>query len=149
MVNVIDAAGATLTKSYTITVNPVLNTTPATLPVDDVGVPYNQVITLSNGAAPYTALTVTGFNAGGTGLALPAINVGGGTISFSTTPTAAGTVTFTVNATDSAGGTLSKNYTVTVNPALTIAPAALLGGDPAVPYTQVITVANGGTTTRP
>ena len=47
---------------------------------------------------------------------------------LSGTPTAAGTASFTVNVTDTAGATLSKNYTLTVNPSLSsIAPPALAG----------------------
>ena len=77
---------------------------PAALPIGDVSVLYNQVITISNGTTPFTALTVTAFNAGGTGLLGPTVNPGAGTVTVNGTPTVGGTMTFSVNATDSVGG---------------------------------------------
>ena len=62
---------------------------------------------------------------------------------LSGTPTAAGTASFTVNVTDTAGATLSKSYTLTVNPGLSIAPAALAEATPGTATSQTITVSDG------
>ena len=90
-----------MTKNYTILIKPALTIAPAALAGGDVGVLYSRGIIVSNGATPYTVLTVTGYNAGTTGLTAPTVNVAAGTVTFNSTPTATGTVTFTVNATDS------------------------------------------------
>jgi hypothetical protein len=111
--NVTDTAGATLSQNYTITVNPPLGIAPAALPVAITGVPYKQVVTRTGGTPPYTTFRVTGFKAGGTGLAAPPADPAAGTVTFNSTPT------FTLNATDTAGATLSQNYTSTINPAVT------------------------------
>ncbi len=145
-VNVTDSAGGTISQPYSITVNPDMTIAPPAMPPDNVGLLYSQVIQISNGTTPYTALTVSPYSAGGTGLAAPTItSVANGTITFNSTPTATGTVSFTVNATDSAGGTLTKMYTITINPALTIAPtpATIIGADLGVLYNRVITVSGG------
>ena len=62
---------------------------------------------------------------------------------LSGTPTAAGTASFTVNVTDTAGATLTKTYSLTVNPALAIAPAALAEATPGTATSQTITVSGG------
>ena len=144
-VNVTDSAGGTLIKNYTIPVSPALSIAPAAMPVDDFGVLDNQVITVSNGTTPYTALAIAGFNSGATGLAAPTVNAAAGTVTFGSVPTAAGIVTFTVNATDTAGGALTKNYTILVNPAVTLSPSVLPGGDVGLRYSSVV-AASGGTT---
>ena len=63
--------------------------------------------------------------------------------SLSGTPTAAGTASFTVDVTDTAGATLTKTYSLTVNPALAIAPAALVEATPGTATSQTITVSGG------
>jgi hypothetical protein len=150
-ISIKDAAGVTVsTGNFTITINPVLNFSPATLPLADVGHSYNQTLTVTGGTktgAPlsYTSLTVTGFNAGGTGLTLPTTDATAGTVTISGTPTAAGTVMFTVNVTDATGATLPVPYSITVKPALSISPSSPLPGDDVgVAYaTQTLTVSGG------
>jgi large repetitive protein len=119
--NVADAGGATLTKPYTVTINPALTITPA-LPQGTAGASYHQTITVAGGSKPYPTFTVTGFNAGATGLSPIAVtaNPGSGTVVVNGTATAAGTVGFTVNVTDAAGSTLTKTYSITINPAITV-----------------------------
>ena len=62
---------------------------------------------------------------------------------LSGTPTAAGTASFTVNVTDTAGATLSQNYTLTVNTGVKIAPAALAEATAGTATSQTITVSGG------
>ena len=128
--DVTDTAGATLAKTYSLTVNPALAIAPAALAEATPGTATSQTITVSGGTKPYTTFSISGFSAGTTGLTAADLttNAVAGTVVLSGTPTAAGTASFTVNVTDTAGATLSKNYTLAVNPALKIAPAALGGG---------------------
>ncbi|HYG75303.1 MAG TPA: putative Ig domain-containing protein [Planctomycetota bacterium] len=146
-VNVTDTAGATASKSYSLTVNPALSIAPASLAAATAGTATNQTITVSNGTTPYTALNVTAFDGGTTGLTAAALtpNVGAGTVALSGTPTAAGTATFTVDVTDTAGATASRNYSLTVNAALSIAPATLAAATAGTATNQTITVSNGTT----
>ena len=120
-VNVVDAIGAPLNKTYTITINPPLSITSA-LPQGTAGAAYHQTITVAGGSKPYMTFTVTGFSGGATGLTSAAIvtNAATGAIVVSATPSAAGPVAFTVNVTDAAGATLTKTFNIAINPAPTI-----------------------------
>ena len=144
-VNVTDSAGITLTKDYTITVNPPLVITPS-LPQGTVNTNYHQTVTVSGGAGPYTTFTVTAFSAGTTGLTLANVTIqpANGTIVLDGTPTVAGTLTFTANIADSIGAILSKTFTIKINPALSITPS-LPQGTAGASYHQIITVAGGST----
>ena len=64
---------------------------------------------------------------------------------MSGTPTAAGTASFKVKVTDPPVGSLSQNYTLTVNPAPTFGPATLTRRYRGAATNQGITV-SGGTT---
>jgi hypothetical protein len=114
-VTVTDAAGATGTRLYNITVNapPAIATT--TLPDWTVNFPYSQTLltSVATGTAPFSWAVTAG--APPTGLNLS----GGG--SLTGTPTATGQFTFTVTVTDNAGATANQTYTnETINPALFI-----------------------------
>src|SRR5207237_808903 len=58
--------------------------------------------------------------------------------------TTAGSFTFSVTATDTLGGSGSKSYTVTINPAVTVTTPSLPGGTQGSAYSQAIS-ATGGT----
>ena len=144
-VNVTDAAGTVVTQNYTIAVNPPLAIT-AALPAGTSGTVYDQTITVTGGGVPYTSLTVSPFNAGATGLTLAAVTINGaaGTITIDATPAAAGTLTFTVNVVDSIGATLTKAYTVLINPGLAMTPS-LPQGTAGMSYQHTIAVTGGAT----
>jgi hypothetical protein len=127
------------TASVQTTVNPAITLTADTLPADTVGVPYNQTISASGGTAPVTlSVNVTSAVAG---LSVP--GSGTGSIAITGTPTASGTETFSVTAIDSAGGNTTTDYSITVNPAITL-PATLPDGASGSAYNQSI-AATGGT----
>ena len=118
-VNVVDAVGAVLNKTYTVTINPTLALTAALR----LGPPARATIKPSRsagGTKPYTTVTIAGFSAGSTGLSAAGltINATAGTIVLDGTPSAAGTVAFTVNVTDAAGSQLTQEVSVTINAAL-------------------------------
>ena len=110
-----DPAGDTASASYSITVNPTVTLSPATLPAGNVNAAYNQAITASGGTGTVT-LSVSNITGAISGLNVPAS--GTGSLSISGTPTAMGTETFTVTATDSLGVKATANYSITVNSAV-------------------------------
>ena len=68
-VNVIDTAGATLGKDYTLTVKiKALGIAPAALAKATAGTATNQTLTVSGGIKPYTTFNISAFSAGTTGL---------------------------------------------------------------------------------
>lgn len=144
-VNVVDSVGTTLTKNYTITVNPALTISPTTLPPTTAGVNYNQPLTISGGTKPYASVAVNNFNGGTTGLTAAAftVNTTAGTVVINGTPGAAGTISFTVNASDSLGATLTQNYTITVNPPLSITPLVLPSATAKTNYNRTLTISGG------
>jgi len=82
-----------------------------TLPNGVVGTAYNATITAQNGTGPYTWSLASGTLP--TGLTLNTAATGL-TTSLSGTPTAAGVFTFTIQVADSAAGTDTQLYNVTV-----------------------------------
>lgn len=105
-----DQNGCMGAKDYTLMIGacPNITLTPGTLPAGTVGAPYNQPITATGGAPPYTFMI--------SGAALPEglTLSSGGTISGA--PTTAGTFSFTVKAKDANNCEGSQGYTLTVNP---------------------------------
>jgi large repetitive protein len=133
-----DAAGDTSTTNYSITAN--LAITLSALTADTVNIAYNQTITASGGTGAVTlAVNVT---TPVPGLIVP--SSGTGSLAITGTPTEAGTETFTLTATDSLGGTTTADYSITVNPAVTLSPNLLPPDTTNVAYNQSIS-ASGGT----
>lgn len=128
----------TATRSYTLTIAPVIVVSPPSVPAATVGQPYDQSIAASGGTGPY-AYAVTGG-------ALPAgllLDPGDGRLHG--TPRASGSFTYTVTATDDRGYPGSRTYTLTVAaPTITVSPASLAGATVGAAYSQSIT-ASGGT----
>jgi hypothetical protein len=123
----VTGGGQTATQSFTITVGAVLTiTTPSALPGATFGVGYNQALSVTGGAAPFTWSLVSGTLP--TGIAL---NTG----SLNGIPSAPGTFTFTVSV---AGGgqTATQSFTITVG--VPTGPSATFAGLPATgtPDTQ-------------
>ena len=138
VIKVTDAAGASDTQGYTIKINsPPSITGPVSLPDWTVGQNYpNETMSASNGTLPYT-WAASGLP---TGLG---INAGTGVISG--TPNAAGTFAVSVTVTDKAGASVTKNYSVTINPAPGIATASLPNAEVGVAYNFTLTPTSGGT----
>ena len=135
-IRVTDVAGATVTRSYAITINAAPQITgPATLPEWTVGQQYpNVTMTRADGTQPFT------WSASGlpTGLT---INPTTGVISG--TPNAAGFYSVTVTVKDIAGAAASRAYSAKINPAPGIATASLRNGEQNRPYNFTLTPASG------
>jgi uncharacterized membrane protein len=105
------AANQVVNLSGTVTVGGALTIVTTTLPNGVIGTAYNGTITAQNGTGPYTWSLASG--ALPTGLTLNTAATGL-TTSITGTPTAAGVFTFTVQVADSAAGTDTQLYNVTV-----------------------------------
>jgi hypothetical protein len=87
----------------------------------NVGIPYSDMILVSNGTPPYTFTTIPGNSPPGLSLASNGLITG--------TPTQAGQFSFIVNVVDSTGRTGSNSVGVLIYPPpLTIAPASIPNG---------------------
>ena len=120
-----------------IALSPAFN--PSSLPADTINVAYNATITAIGGTGNF--MVVTNIQNAVAGLSVPSSGVN--TLAVTGTPTATGTETFTVISTDSLGATAQANYSITVNPALSIAPTNLPEASVNVEYDQTLTVAGG------
>ncbi|HMV47227.1 MAG TPA: M12 family metallo-peptidase [Blastocatellia bacterium] len=109
-VQITDANTCSSTQNFSLTINPPCGTitvNPATLANGFVGTAYNQTLTGSGGATPYTFAVSSGSLPGGL-----IVSSGG---ALTGTPTAAGTFTFTVRATDVNTCTGTRSYTVIIS----------------------------------
>ncbi|MEK9140497.1 MAG: putative Ig domain-containing protein [Nitrospirota bacterium] len=118
-----------------------LTITTTALPSGTVGVAYNQTLAASGGVPGYVWSLNTGSNPLPAGLALNPSGV------ISGTPTTASTTTITVKVTDSAGGTATKEFAVTITAPgvqpLVITTTALPAGTVGTAYNATL-VATGG-----
>ena len=135
-----DSIGATVTQTYTLTINPALSFSPGSLPASTVGVAYSQKITTSGGTGSIT-LSESG--------SLPAgLTFTASTGTLSGTPTASGTFNLSVTATDSVGATATQQYTLTTNSSFTLAlstsASSITAGSP---LTVTVTALTGSGTT--
>jgi Putative Ig domain/Bacterial Ig domain len=110
---------------------------PPTLSDNEVGVAYQQTVTASGGATPYTFTVLYG-------TLPPGVNLDANTGALSGTPTAAGSYLFGIRATDSAGITGAQAYHVTIAPALAITTSSLPDGTVNQSgYSQTFTTSGG------
>jgi hypothetical protein len=118
----------------------VITVDPPTLPNGTVGVAYNQIVSATGGASPYTFAVSSG--ALPTGLTLDP-NTG----AIAGTPTAVGSFDFTITATDANGCPGTRLYTVVIAapgcPVITLSPITLPPGRVGLSYSQAITPAGG------
>jgi large repetitive protein len=141
-VKAIDDVGSTVTENYTLTINPGLVLSPATLPSAAQGQSYSQQITATGGTGPHSAsYTVTS-------VTQPAslgftIDTTGGVLSITASNPSLGTVTFNATFTDVAGATATGSYTLSVRPYVAISPNSIPQGTVGTFYDAVITGSGG------
>src|SRR5262249_17377750 len=107
-----DTAGATGMRSYTLTINPAVRLSPASVPGGTAGVAYNQVITACDGPGtnPLAAVPTSGSVPAGLTFT-PSDNQ----LAIAGMPTASGTFSFDVTATDEVGATVTGSYTFSID----------------------------------
>lgn len=116
-VNVTDAAGASLTQPYSITINPpltVANLSTTQWTAGSAG--FTGTMSIGGGTTPITMVTDTGLP---TGMSLALV---GNSLDITGTPTSAGNYAGgTVTIHDAAGASVTKTFSITINAAPTIA----------------------------
>lgn len=142
-VQVTDSKQANASKDFSLNINatptPVSITTTSPLPSGTVGAAYSQTLSATGGTSPYSWSVVGGALPGGMTLSTSG--------SISGTPATAGTFGFTVQVTDSAQGSNSKAFALTINAApsqlmiTTIPP--LPDGTVGAGYSQTLGAAGG------
>ncbi|HYV96978.1 MAG TPA: putative Ig domain-containing protein [Gemmatimonadaceae bacterium] len=143
-VTVTDAASATSSKTFQLTVNGALTTTQAVATTSgtiNTVLPTFTPVTASGGTTPYTFALSGGSLPSGL-----SFNTTTGAVSGTPTATLAQT-TFTVTVTDNAGATSAKTFQLTVNGALTTTQAVpTTTGTQGVALSFTPVTASGGTT---
>lgn len=136
-VTVTDAAAQTISRQYSINISPTtLTITTNALPNGNLSVAYSQALVAAGGVTPYTWSLAGG--------ALPAgVTVSAGGV-ISGTPTASGAFTFVARVQDSSGQSLSRQFSLTIQPpALSITTFSLPNGVNGTAYSQTITTSGG------
>ena len=133
-----DTVGSSGSQALSVTINPAVTVTLATLPDWTLGkTGYSQTITSANGTGARRVNVSKGVMPSGLSL-----NSTTGVVTG--TPTTAGVFNFTVTATDAVNATGSLAYTVTINAALAISPSSLPTLTVTLPsYSQNFTVSGG------
>jgi beta-lactam-binding protein with PASTA domain len=141
-VTVTDSSLTSVSKTYSLTITPPLVITgPATLPPATVGSAYSTTVTATGGFGIYI-WSANGLPAG------LAINNLTGAITGTPTSNTGSPFNIQVNVTDRNFLTVSRVYSLTVNPVLTIsAPATLPAGTAGAAYTPTTITATGGSGT--
>jgi len=133
-VQVLDFAGGTDRKVFSITIGPVLAITTTSLPDGALGgVQYSQTLAATNGTPLYTWSIATGSLP-------PGLQLDGATGIISGTPTAAGTFTFDVQVNDTARGVAHRNLTINIPLLITNGD---LSGVALAAFSQTLTAAGG------
>jgi len=138
MVTVTDAAMASASKLFTLTINPLPSiTTTSPLTSGEVGSAYSTTLAGSSGTTPYAwSITLGSLPAG--------LSLAAATGVISGTPTTAITANFTITLTDAATATASQAFSLTIIPALVITTASpLVGGTVATAYSTTLAATGG------
>jgi hypothetical protein len=130
-----DTAGQQTEQIYTLNIVNPLTIIPITLPNGTATIPYSRTLTLTSAQGTVTWSILTGLLPNGLSL-----NASSGVLSG--TPTTAGPYTFTVRAIDGNGNVATRDYTLTINPAINIDPPALPSGTVSFAYNQTLTMVN-------
>lgn len=139
-------ASTTVTATLNITVNPVLGISTASLPVGTVNVPYVGVIGAVGATGTFTWNVISGNLPPGLSLSSSSTS----SVTILGTPNTVGTSKFTIQVVDSAGSSVSREFSITINPPppLAITTTSLPQGTVGITYpnTQLQTNQSGSFT---
>lgn len=136
-------ANTTVTASVIVTVNPVLAISTSSLPVGNVGASYVGVIGATGAVGTFTWNLTSGHLPAGLSLSSST----SASVTILGTPTTIGTTTFTIQVVDSAGNSVSRNFSITINPPLplSVATHSLPQGTQGIAYPSTTLQASSGT----
>jgi large repetitive protein len=140
-VTIIDGAGYSDTKTYTLTINPAITISPTSIPTGTVDAYYDQTFQVSGGTGS-TSVSYGILNG-----ALPAglaFTPNGTSITLSGTPLATGFINFYVSGVDAIGASITQDYLLLVHPGMGFSPISIPADTVGIGYTKTIT-ASGGT----
>jgi hypothetical protein len=133
---VTDSALATASAALSITVNPAIAITTASLPHGEVGAAYSETLLASGGIAPFAwSISVGSLPAG------LSLNASSGMISG--TPTTAGDSPFTAMVTDGVLHSSTMALSITVDETLAVTTVSLANGAQGISYTQTLAAIGG------
>jgi hypothetical protein len=126
-------------RIYTVTINPAPTISNLTTTAWTQGRPgFTGTMTVTGGTPAHAIFgSPTGIPPGLTAVLI------GNTISFTGTPTAAGTFNGSITVRDSAGATVIKTFSITINPVIAFTPATLPNYVASQPYSQTISTTGG------
>ncbi len=138
-VTVTDAAGASVSRGYSVTINPLPVVGTTNLPDGELTVTYNVLLAPGSGGTPPYTWSAVGLPAG--------LSINPATGRITGTPTVSGTFNPTVTIKDATNATSNRSYTFDIKPLPTITgPATLPSWTVTRPYVDTPVVASGGTT---
>jgi hypothetical protein len=119
---------------------PIITLDPTTLPSGEVGTPYNEVVSATGGAIPYTYVVSNGSLP-------PTLSLDPSTGAITGTPTTVGTFVFEITATDVNGCSGSQSYSIVIAatgcPPIVMNPLTLPDGSVGTFYDELV-FATGG-----
>ncbi|MBI5406211.1 MAG: putative Ig domain-containing protein, partial [Nitrospirae bacterium] len=137
-VQVTDANSQIASRALSITIYSGVAITTAALPDGTVSLAYNTTLTATGGATPYTwSITL--------GALPPGLSLNPSTGLINGTPTASGTYPITVQVTDNNLVTNTKNLSITIFSAISVATSSLTDGTVNATYSQTLTASGGKT----
>ena len=138
----VTVGGLSTSKAFALTIGSSLTITdPPVLPAGDVNVTYAYSFNAVGGPSPFG----WGLAGGSPPAGIAAFDLSDPSVrTIRGTPTNTGTSTFTVQVQDAKQNITTKQFSLTINPALSISTASLPGGTTGSNYAQIVT-ATGGT----
>ena len=133
------SAYASGSRTYTVTINPAPSISYLTTTAWTQGQPgFTGTMTVTGGTPAHALFgTPTGVPPGLTAV------LNGNTISFTGTPTTTGTFNGSIIVRDSAGASVTKAFSITINPAISFTPTALPNYVASQTYSQTISTTGG------
>ncbi len=138
-VQVKDSSGSVAFGRLSLTLdNPAISLTPASLPPGIVGTPYNSGVSASGGLGGSYTYSWSGTT--------PPLSLNSSTGAITGTPTSIGTFNFSISVSDGSPFTPAfpaQNYSITIYPLITLAPASIPAADALSNYSQTFTASGG------
>ncbi len=135
-VRVTDSQGNIANRALTLVVNPPVSITTTSLPTGVLGAAYNFTLAAAGGSGSYTWSITSGALHGG-------LSLNAATGAITGTPIQTGNPSVVFRATDTNGQFAAVQFTLTVNPAVSVTTSTLPGGAVGTAYSQTLAATGG------